>query len=54
MKLASQEIAKDLARIRAAEREGIAPQVRNFVRHAEKECGREKGRGVEKGEGLER
>jgi hypothetical protein len=42
--------------MRAAEREGIAPQVRNFVRQAEKESGRgrEKGRGVEKDEGLER
>jgi hypothetical protein len=54
MKRAAQEIAKDPARMRAAEREGIAPQVRNFVRQAEQERGREKGRGVEKDEGLER
>ena len=54
MKRASQEIAKDPARMREAEREGFAPQVRNFVRQAEKERGREKGRGVEKDEGLER
>jgi hypothetical protein len=37
----------------AAEREGIAPQARNFVRQAEKERGREQGSGVEKDEGLE-
>jgi len=42
MKRASQEIAKDPARMRAAEREGIAPQVRNFVRQAERGRGREK------------
>ena len=30
--------------MRAAEREGFAPQVKNFVRQAEKERGREKGR----------
>src|SRR5713101_5095947 len=54
MKQASQEIAKDPARMREAEREGFAPQVRNFVRQDERERGREKGRGVEKDEGLER
>jgi len=54
MKRASQEIARDPARMRAAEREGIAPQVRNFVRQAERGRGREKGRGVERDEGLER
>ena len=54
MKRVSQEIAKDPARMRAAEREGIAPQVRNFVRQAERERGQEKGRGVEKDEELER
>ncbi len=53
MKRASQEIAKDPARMRAAEREGVAPQVRNFIRQAEREQGREKGRGVERDEGLE-
>jgi hypothetical protein len=54
MKRASQEIAKNPARMREAEREGFAPQVRNFVRQAERERGREKSRGVEKDEGLER
>ena len=54
MKRASQEIAKDPDKLRAAEREGIAPQVRNFVRQAEQEHRREKGKGVEKDEGLER
>ena len=54
MKRASQEIARDAARMRAAEREGLAPQVKNFVRRAEREQAREKGRGVEKDEGLER
>jgi hypothetical protein len=48
MKRASQAIAKDPARMRAAEREGIAPQVRNFVRQAEQERGREKGRDLGK------
>ena len=54
MKRASQEIAKDPARMRAAEHEGFAPQVKNFVRQAEREQGREKSRGAEKDEGLER
>ena len=40
--------------MRAAEREGIAAQVRNFVRQSEQERGREKGREVEKDEELER
>ena len=31
MKRASQEIARDPAHMRAAEREGVSPQVRNFV-----------------------
>jgi hypothetical protein len=54
MKQASQEIAKDPARMRAAEREGFAPQVKNFVRQAEKEREREKGKEVDRDEGLER
>jgi len=54
MKRASQEIAKDPAKLREAERAGFAPQVRNFVRQAEKERVREKGREVENDEGLER
>lgn len=32
MKQASQEITKDPAHMRGAERDGFAPQVRNFVR----------------------
>jgi hypothetical protein len=44
MTQASQQIAKDPARMLEAEREGFAPQVRNFVRQTEKERGREKGR----------
>jgi hypothetical protein len=52
MARASQEIAKDPARMRAAEREGIAPQVRNFVRKAEQEHGRQKGRGSRRTKGL--
>ena len=51
MKRAPQKIARDPARMREAEREGIAPRVRNFVRQAEQERGREKGRAVEKGDG---
>ena len=53
MKGAALEIAKDPARMRAAEREGIAPQVKNFVRQAERERGREKG-SLDRDEGLER
>jgi hypothetical protein len=48
----SHEIGKDPARMRAAE--GIAPQVRKFVRQAERERRREKGRGVVKDEVVER
>lgn len=51
---ASQEIARNPARMRVAEQEGIAHQVRNFVRQAERERGREKGRGLGRDEGLER
>ena len=54
MKRASQEIGKEPTRMRAAEREGIAPQVKNFVRQAEREHGREKGRDLDRDEGLER
>ena len=45
MKRASQEIAKDPARMRAAEREGFAPQVKNFVRQAERETRAREGQG---------
>lgn len=48
MKQASQEIAKDPMRMRETEREGFAPQVRNFVRQAEREHGLEKGRDLGK------
>jgi hypothetical protein len=48
MKQASQEIAKDPMRMRETEREGFAPQVRNFVRQAEREHGLEKGRALGK------
>lgn len=54
MRQASQEIAKDPARLRAAEREGIAPQVRNIVRQTEQQRGREQGRGLDRDDGLER
>jgi len=40
--------------MRDAEREGFAPQVKNFIRQAERERGREKGREAEKDNGLER
>jgi hypothetical protein len=52
MTRASQEIAKDPARMRAAEREGFAPQVRNFVRQAEREQGRERAGGSRRTMGL--
>jgi hypothetical protein len=54
MERASREIAKDRTRMRTAEREGIAPQVRNFVRQAQTERSREKGRDRGRDEGLER
>jgi len=54
MRRASQEIARDPERMRAAEQEGVAPQVRNFVSQAERGHGRETGGNVEKDEGLER
>jgi Ti-type conjugative transfer relaxase TraA len=54
MKRASQEITKDPARMREAERAGIASQVKSLARQADRERGRDKGRGVEKDEGLER
>jgi hypothetical protein len=54
MRRASQEIAKDPARMRVAEGERIAHQVKTFVRQAEHERGREKGRGLDRDEGLDR
>jgi len=52
MKRASHEIAKDPARMHAAQRESIAPQVRNFVRQAERETRALEGQAVEKDETL--
>jgi hypothetical protein len=40
--------------MRAAERDGFGPQVRNFISQTEWESGRDKDKGVEKDEGLER
>ena len=54
MKRASQEITKDPALMRQAERAGIESQVKSLVRQAERERGRERGRGAERDEGLER
>jgi hypothetical protein len=54
MKRNAQEIAKDPALMRHAERAGTASQVKSLVREADRNLGREKGRGVEKDEGLER
>ena len=49
---AALEIAKDPAGMREAERTGFAPQVRNFIRQADKEHVREKGRGLRRMKGL--
>jgi hypothetical protein len=54
MRGASEEIAKDPARMRVAEREGIASQVKNFVRQAGQEREHPKTRGRDRDEGLER
>ena len=54
MKHAAQEIAKDPARMSEAEHAGIASQVKSLVRQAERERGREKGKGIDRDEGLER
>jgi len=54
MKHLSHEIARNPGHMRVAEREGIALQVRNFVREAECERGPEKGRGLDRDDGLER
>jgi hypothetical protein len=52
MKRTSQEIAKDPSRMRDAAREGFSPQVRNFIRQAERERRCEKGNETEKDEGF--
>ena len=54
MSNAAAEIAKSAARLQEAERVGIAAQVRDFIRRAERESGMAKARGIEKGDGLER
>jgi len=54
MESVSKEIAKDPARMREAEREGIAPQVKNFTRQVECEVTRAKDRSLDRGRGLER
>lgn len=54
MKRASQEITKDPVLMRQAERSGITSQVKSLVRQAERERGREKGKGIDRDEGLER
>jgi hypothetical protein len=54
MKQAPHRIARDPTRMREADREGIAPQVRNFARQEDKERGREKGRALDRDDGLER
>jgi len=54
MKRASQQIARDAARMREADCEGIAHQVRNFAQQADKERGRENGKGLDHDEGLDR
>jgi hypothetical protein len=53
MKHASEAIARDPAHMRETEREGIAPQVRNFIRQAEQERGRDKGRHLGKDRDFE-
>jgi hypothetical protein len=54
MKSAAQEIAKHPDRMREAERAGIGGQVKSLVRQTERERGREKGKGLDRDEGLER
>jgi len=54
MSNAAAEIAKSAARLQEAERVGIAAQVRDFIRRAERESGLAKARGIEKGDGLEK
>ncbi len=54
MKSAAQEIAKHPDRMRGAERTGIGGQVKSLIRQAERERGREKGKGLDRDEGLER
>ncbi len=54
MKSAAEDIAKSPAYSHEAENVGIAAQVRDFIRRAERESEMAKARGIEKGDGLER
>ena len=54
MKSAAEDIAKSPAHCREAENVGIAAQVQNFIRRAERERSLSKGKGLEKEDGLER
>jgi len=54
MKSAAAEIAKSPAQLREAERVGIATQVRDFIRRAERQRSLSEGQGIEKEDGLER
>jgi hypothetical protein len=50
---ASEEITKDPARLRTADREDIAPRFRNVIRQVESERIREKDKGLNRDDGLE-
>ncbi len=54
MKSAAEDIARSPAQLRESERVGIAAQVRDFIRHAERQRSLSKGRGIEKEDGMER
>ena len=54
MKNAAEDIARGPAQLREAERVGIAAQVRDFIRRAERQSSLNKGQGIEKEDGMER
>jgi hypothetical protein len=54
MKQASQEIAHDPARMRAAEREDFAPQGKTSCARASRNADAKRARRLKKNEGLER
>jgi Ti-type conjugative transfer relaxase TraA len=54
MKSAAEDIAKSPAHCREAENVGVAAQVRDFIRRAERERSLSKGQRLEKEDGLER
>ena len=54
MKSAAEDIAKSSAHSREAESVGIAAQVRDYTRRAERESEMVRATGIEKGDGLER